>query len=321
MRQSTLASQGFVKYPMKTRKAQFLEDMDQIIPWSALVELIEPYYPKPQGAGRRPIGIERMLRIYFLQHWYGLSDPAVEEALYDIEVMRKFVSIDLGRERVVDETTICKFRHLLESEALAAQIFEQVNRYLGEQGRQIRQGTIVDATIIDAPSSTRNRKQSRDPEMHHTRKGNQWYFGMKAHLGVDSETKLIHSVVATPANRHDSQVIGELLHGNETQVWGDSAYTGQGEVIREKAPKALDLTNEKGTRGRALSEAQRASNRDKSRTRSRVEHVIGVMKNRFGFDKVRYKGLSKNTHHLYVSAALVNLAISRAYLVARCSKI
>ena len=306
---------------MKTRKAQFLEDMDQILPWSALVELIEPYYPKPQGAGRRPIGIERMLRIYFLQHWYGLSDPAVEEALYDMEVMRKFVSIDLGRERVVDETTICKFRHLLESEALAAQIFEQVNRYLGEQGRQIKQGTIVDATIIEAPSSTRNRKQSRDPEMHQTRKGNPWYFGMKAHLGVNSETKLIHSVVATPANRHDSQVTGELLHGNETQVWGDSAYTGQGEVIREIAPEALDLTNEKGTRGRALSEAQRTSIRDKSRTRSRVEHVIGVMKNRFEFDKVRYKGLSKNTHHLYVSAALVNLAVSRAYLVARCSKL
>ena len=194
MRQSTLASQGFVKYPMKTRKAQFLEDMDQIIPWSALVELIEPCYPKPQGAGRRPIGMERMLRIYFLQHWYSLSDPAVEEALYDMEVMRKFVGIDLGRERVVDETTICKFRHLLEGEALAAQIFEQINRYLGEQGRQIKQGTIVDATIIEAPGSTRNRKQSRDPEMHHTRKGNQWYFGMKAHLGVDSETKLIHSV-------------------------------------------------------------------------------------------------------------------------------
>ena len=218
MRQPTLDSQGFVKYPMKTRKAQFLEDMDQIIPWSALVELIEPYYPKPQGAGRRPIGMERMLRIYFLQHWYGLSDPAVEEALYDIEVMRKFVSIDLGRERVVDETTICKFRHLLESEALAMQLFEQVNHYLGEQGCQIKQGTIVDATIIEAPGSTRNRKQSRDSEMHHTRKGNQWYFGMKAHFGVDSETKLIHSVVATPANRHDSQVIGEWLHGNEQQV-------------------------------------------------------------------------------------------------------
>ena len=317
MRQPTLASQGFEKYRMKTRKQQFLDEMEQVVPWQELVALIQPHYPAPQGAGRRPVGIERMLRIYFLQHWYGLSDPAVEEALYDVPAMREFAGIDLGRERAPDETTVCKFRHLLEAHGLCGKIFESVNAYLSRHGRQVKRGTIVDATIIRAPSSTKNQSKSRDPEMHSTRKGNQWHFGMKAHVGVDSDTKLIHSVEATAANVHDSQVIGKLLHGGETRVWGDSAYTGHTEVIQACAPIAEDLTNKKGSRNAKLSDVERANNRRKSKVRARVEHVFGVMKGQFGFRKVRYKGLSKNMSHLQVSCALVNLALSRNHLLAQ----
>ena len=238
MKQQTLAGGSFEKYRKKTRKEQFLEEMETIIPWQQLTKAIEPFYPNPQGAGRRPIGIERMLRIHFLQHWFNLSDPAVEESLYDSRAMRNFVGIDLGREPTPDETTICKFRQLMEKHNLGDQLFHLVNDYLKENGMQVSRGTIVDASIITAPGSTKNREKQRDPEMKATRKGNQWYFGMKAHIGVDSRTKLIHSVVATAANVHGSQVIDDLLHGDETRLWGDSAYTGQQDVIVEAAPKA-----------------------------------------------------------------------------------
>src|ERR1019366_7013699 len=181
----------------KTRRALFLDEMEQVVPWSKLCGLIEPYYPKA-GNGRQPVGVERMLRIYFLQQWFNLSDPAVEEALYDSAVMRSFVGIDLGNEPVPDETTVCKVRHLLEENRLGGQMLEAVNLHLQSKGVRIATGTIVDATIIHAPTSTKNRKQKRDPEMHQTKKGNQWYFGMKAHVGVDSKTKLIHSALATP---------------------------------------------------------------------------------------------------------------------------
>jgi len=185
MRQQTLADEGFERYRKPTRRDQFLDEMEQIIPWQGLCEVIEPFYPKPEGAGRPPVGLERMLRIHFLQHWFNLSDPAVEEALYDSRAMRRFVGIDLGREPAPDETTVCKFRHLLESHHLGDQLFVLIRQYLQENGIKISTGTIVDATIIDAPSSTKNREGKRDPEMHQTRKGNQWYFGMKAHIGVD----------------------------------------------------------------------------------------------------------------------------------------
>ena len=198
MRQTTLSDAGFDKYRKQTRKERFLDDMEKIIPWAELAEAIEPFYPKPKGAGRRPIGVERMLRIHFLQHWFNLSDPAAEEALYDSRAMRRFVGIDLGREPAPDETTVCKFRHLMERHNLGDRLFGLVNEYLRENGLKVNRGTIVDASIIDAPSSTKNRKKERDPEMHQTRKGRQWYFGMKAHIGVDSRSKLIHSVVATP---------------------------------------------------------------------------------------------------------------------------
>ena len=320
MNQKSLTD-GFEKYRKKTRKEQFLDEMEAIIPWTGLVDAIEPYYPNPQGAGRRPIGIERMLRIHFLQHWFNLSDPAAEEALYDSRAMRQFVGIDLGEEPVPDETTICKFRHLMERHNLGDQLFHLVNQYLQENGLRVNRGTIVDASIINAPSSTKNKQKQRDPEMHQTKKGNQWYFGMKAHIGIDSQSKLIHHVVATAANVHDSTVLGELLHGEERRVWGDSAYAGKGDVITESAPMARDFTQRKGSRYRSLSEAERARNRTKSRVRARVEHVFGVMKGRFGFTKVRYKGLAKNAHHLFTSCALVNLVIAKKPLLRRRSRL
>jgi IS5 family transposase len=204
--------------------------------------VIDPVYPKA-GNGRPPIGVERMLRIYFLQQWFNLSDPAVEEALYDSRAMHGFVGIDLGREPVPDETTVCRFRHLLEVNDLGRRLFDEVQRHLAAKGLKVATGTIVDATIINAPSSTKNVNKARDPEMHQTKKGNQWYFGMKAHLGVDSRSKLIHAVAATPANTADSTVLPDLLHGQETRVWGDQAYRGQRAVIRQHAPKAQDFTN------------------------------------------------------------------------------
>ncbi len=267
--QTTFAEAGFEAYYKPTRREHFLNDMDHVVPWTELCVLIEPYYPRNDGAGRPTVGLERMLRIYFLQNWFNLSDPAVEEALYDSRAMRAFVGIDLGREGAPDETTVCKFRHLLEAHALGEQIFALVSAHLAASGLSVSRGTIVDATIINAPSSTKNQAQTRDPAMASTHKGNQWYFGMKAHLGVDSKTKLIHAVVATPASVHDSQVLPDLLHGAETRVWGDSAYTGQTEAIRQAAPRAQDFTHEKGTRGHPLTPEQKTKNKNKSKALGR----------------------------------------------------
>jgi IS5 family transposase len=238
MLQQTLAEVTFEQYRKSTRRERFLDEMNRVVLWADLVAAIEPVYPKAEGPGRPPVGVERMLRLQCLQQWFNLSDPAVEEALYDSRAMRQFVGIDLGREPVPDETTICKFRHLLEAHQLGQQLFARIGAYLATQGMKVNRGTIVDATIISAPSSTKNHTKERDPEMHQTKKGNQWYFGMKAHIGVDSRTKLIHSVAATAANVHDSQVLPELLHGQETRVWGDAAYSGQREIIRQQAPRA-----------------------------------------------------------------------------------
>jgi len=314
MKQKTLATFGFDKYTKTTRRAAFLSEMDRVVPWGELCALIEPVYPKP-GNGRPPVGLERMLRIYFLQHWFNLSDPAVEEALYDSNAMRAFVGIDLGREPVPDETTVCKFRHLLERHELGRTLFEQVARHLQAQGLKVAGGTIVDATIISAPSSTKNQAGERDPEMKQTRKGNQWYFGMKAHIGVDSKTKLIHSVAATPANVHDSQALAHLLHGAETRVWGDSAYVGQTELIRRVAPHARDFTQARASRHKALSEEDRATNRNKSKVRAKVEHPFLVIKRLFGFTKVCYRGMAKNANRLFVVCALANLFLVRRTLL------
>jgi transposase, IS5 family len=305
---------GFERYAKKTRRARFLEEMEEVVPWQELCALVEPHYPRA-GNGRPPVGVERMLRVYFLQQWFNLSDPGVEEALYDSVVMREFVGIDLGREPAPDETTVCKFRHLLEEDDLGRQMLEVVNRHLQQQGVRITRGTIVDATIIAAPSSTKNASGERDPEMHQTRKGNAWHFGMKAHLGVDSKSKLIHSVVATAANVADATVLPQLLHGAETRVWGDRGYQGQTEVIQARAPAARDCTQRRWRYKYHRDQVEREKNRIKSKVRSRVEHVFGVLKLKFGFVKLRYRGLKKNANRLLATCALVNLFIVRRKLL------
>ncbi len=247
-----------------------------------------------------------------------MSDPKAEDCLYNSEAMRKFVGIDLGVEASPDETTIGKFRHLIEDNGIGKKIYAAVNAYLQQQGIKIGNGTIVDATIITAPSSTKNHDKERDPEMHQTKKGNQWYFGMKGHIGVDSKEKIIHSVDVTSANVHDSEIIAGLLHGNETRVWGDSAYQGQKDVIRKIAPKAKDMTNKRGVRYKTLTEIDLSRNRTKSKVRSRVEHPFLVIKKIFGFFHVRYRGLPKNRSRFEVVCGLSNLYMKRHTLMRRC---
>jgi IS5 family transposase len=314
MRQLTLASVNFDKHGKLTRRAAFLAEMDKVVPWRELCALVEPFYPKA-GHGRPPIGLERMLRLHLLQHWFNLSDPAAEEALYESLSMRRFVGIDLGREAVPDETTILNFRHLLERHNLGKALFDRVNDYLASRGLKVTGGTIVDATIIAAASSTKNEAQARDPEMHQTRKGQQWYFGMKLHIGVDSKSKLIHSMETTAANVPDAKVLGELLHGGETRVYGDQAYRGQRAVICARAPNAKDFTNRRYRHRGVVDEVERGKNRTKSAVRAKVEHPFRVIKQVFGFVKVRYRGLAKNRHRLWVSCGLANLFMVRHRLL------
>jgi IS5 family transposase len=314
MRQLTLATANFDKHSKPTRRAAFLAEMERVVPWRELCAVVEPFYPKP-GNGRPPVGLERMLRLHLLQHWFNLSDPAAEEALYESVSMRQFVGVDLGREPVPDETTILNFRHILERHGLGKALFERVNQHLASRGLKVAGGTIVDATIIAAPSSTKNAAKARDPEMHQTRKGQQWYFGMKLHIGVDSKTKLIHSMTTTAANVHDAKVLGDLLHGEERRVYGDQAYRGQKTVIREHAPNAKDFTNQRYRHCGVVDEVERAKNRTKSGVRAKVEHPFRVLKGMFGFVKVRYRGLVKNTERLWVSSGLVNLFMVRHRLL------
>lgn len=314
MDQLTFATGTFEPYRKPTRREKFLAEMDRAVPWKELCAVIEPVYPKA-GNGRPPIGLERMLRIYFLQHWFNLSDPGAEEALYDSRAMREFVGIDLGKESVPDETTICKFRHSLERHQLGNKLFKEVGKFLQENGFKIANGTIVDATIIHAPSSTKNKDNARDPDAHQTKKGNQWYFGMKLHIGVDSKTKLIHSVAVTAANVHDSQLLPDLLHGDETRVWGDSAYAGQKDTMKTVAPSARDFTQKKAARNRPLSDREQSRNRTKSSVRAKVEHVFGVIKRVFGYTKTRYRGLDKNAHAMFITSALANIFMARRQLL------
>ena len=316
MHQQTFAEVTFEQYRKPTRRERFLDEMNRVVPWADLVAAIEPVYPKAEGPGRPPVGVERMLRLQCLQQWFNLSDPAVEETLYDSRAMRQFVGIDLGHEPVPDETTICKFRHLLEAHQLGEQLFARIGEHLAKHGLPVNHGTIVDATIISAPSSTKNRTKERDPEMHQTKKGNQWYFGMTAHIGVDRRTKLIHSVAATAANVPDSQVLPQLLHGQETRVGGDAAYSGQRDVMLRHAPRAQSFVQAKAHRHRPLSETERARNRTKAKVRAKVEHAFLVIKRIFGWAKVRYRGLAKNTHWLFISCGLANLYVARRRLVA-----
>jgi len=285
---------GFERYRKATRRDEFLATMEAVVPWSALCAVIAPHYPEGIG-GRPPIGLERMLRIHFLQHWFNLADVACEEALYDSASLRRFAGIDLGAEPVPDATTMLKFRRLINEHKLG-------------------EGAVC---LIGAPSSTKNADHARDPEMHQTRKGRQWYFGMKLHIGVDSQSGLAHSAVVTAANVHDKHPLPDLLHGNEARVYGDSAYASQQELIASKAPRAKDFTNERvRNRHGAVDEVKRKKNRNKSRVRARVEHVFGVVKRLWGFAKVRYRGLAKNTAQLVTLFALGNLWMARKQLIA-----
>ena len=320
MKQQTLAmaadQSGYEHYRKPTRRDEFLATMEAIVPWAALCEVIEPHYPKA-GNGRPPIGLERMLRIHFIQHWFNLADLACEEALYDSASLRRFVGIDLGREPVPDATTMLKFRRLLNDNKLGEALFAKVGQQLQARGFKLNTGTIVDATIIGAPSSTKNADKARDPEMHQTRKGQQWYFGMKLHIGVDSQSGLTHSAVVTPANVHDKHPLPDLLHGQERRVYGDSAYASQKKLIEGKAPKAKDFTNQRTRRNGVVDETLKAKNRNKSRIRSRVEHVFGVVKRLWGFGKVRYRGLAKNATRAFTALALANIYLSRQRLMAQ----
>ncbi|KHF24690.1 transposase [Solemya velum gill symbiont] len=297
----------------QTRREKFLSEMDLVTP----CQLIEPFYPKAGRPGRPPIGLEKMLRIYFLQQWYSLSDPAAEEALYDMESMRQFVWIVLHEEPIPDETTILKFRRLLEEHHLTEALFAEVRCFLDEKGLFLKQGTIVDATMIAAPPSTKNKKRKRDAEMSQTRKANQWYFGMKSHIGVDADSGLIHSIEATTAKTHDSKVIDQLLHGDEKDVHGDKAYASNERHLLNSTPgKRIWCMPFKKQRGQDLPEWQREINRGLSSLRAKVEHPFRVIKCQFGYRKVRYKGLEKNARQQQTLFALANLYLARRQLLA-----
>jgi transposase, IS5 family len=315
MKQMSLFVSGFRGKPSKvTKREKFLSEMDQVIPWSRLIDVIKPHYPEA-GNGRPPMGLQKMLRIYFLQQWYNLSDPAMEEALYDSETMRRFVGIENGQDTIPDESTVCLFRHLLEEHRLPDRIFAEVKALLTERGLMMHQGSIVDATIINAPSSTKNQKKERDPEMHQTKKGNQWYFGMKAHTGVDKDSGLVHTVGISAANLHDSQAMNELLHGQETALWGDSAYQSKERQQTAEENGLAWHVNVKASRHRALTEKERQQNRERSRARAIVEHPYRIVKVLWGHVKVRYKGLLKNALQFFTLFALANVYLVRKKLL------
>ena len=310
----------------RTRREVFLAEMDQVVPWPALLKLIEPHYPKLGRPGRQPYPLETMLRVHFLQQWYALSDPGMEEALYDTPVMRRFAGLG-GLDTVPDETTILNFRRLLETHDLARQMLEQVNTFLSRKGLSLRGGTIVDATIIAAPSSTKNGDGRRDPEMHQTRKGNQWYFGVKAHIGVDDESGLVHHVECTAANASDVTVAHRLLHGQEETVCGDSGYTGldkredmqgKGDLGYLIAAKPSVLKQIKRKSGQKLA---RELEHAKASLRAKVEHPFRVIKRQFGYTKVRYRGLVKNTAQVLTLFALSNLWMVRRPLLITVGKL
>jgi IS5 family transposase len=309
--QQTFAAQGsFEKFGRKSKRELFLEQMNQVVPWAELLALVEPHYPKA-GNGRQPVGLPLMLRTYFLQQWFGLSDPGMEEAFYESAVLRRFAGVDLGIAAAPDETTILRFRHMLEEHDLCGEMLMTVNLYLESRGIRISTGTIVDATIIHAPSSTKNSSGKRDPEMHQTRKGRQWYFGLKAHIGVDSKETVVHSVVTSAASVADKHMLPDLLHGDERKVWGDGAYQGQAEAIHAVAAKAQDMTSRRIRYKNYVDEEAQRKNTTKARVRAKVEHPFRILKRIFGFTKVRYRGICKNHQWLCAAFALVNLYLHR----------
>lgn len=304
-----------------TRRDKFLAEMNQVVPWARLVELVRPHYPSGKR-GRPPMGIEKMLRVYFLQQWYGLADEALEDTIYDSQAMRTFAGIDLGQGGVPDATTLLNFRHLLEEHALTRRILEEVNAHLTERGLIMREGTLVDASIISAPSSTKNKSGERDPEMHQTKKGNQWFFGMKAHIGADAASGLVHSVTGTAANVSDISQTHELLHGEEKVVHADAGYLGvekRPEIIARHGGVEWRVARRRGK----IKEMPESWVKDltlgyeklKARVRALVEHPFHIVKNLFKHRKARYRGIRKNTAQLEVLFALANLVIARKRLL------
>ncbi len=304
-----------------TRRDRFLGEINTVTPWSALVAEIEPFYPKGEGRGRPPIGVERMLRMYIAQQCFGLSDEGIEDAIYDSQAIRAFVGIDLSRESAPDATTLLKFRRLLEEHKLTERIFAAINTLLAVKGLILKEGTVVDATIIAAPSSTKNQNGGRDPEMRQTKKGNQWHFGMKAHIGVDAESGLTHTLVTTPANIADITQAQQLLHGEETVAFGDAGYQG---VDKQEENQGSEVTWEvtmrpgkrKALPNTAIGRLKEQVEQLKASVRAKVEHPFHIVKNLFGMKKVRYRGLAKNTVQLFALFGLANLLIAKRRLFA-----
>lgn len=323
--QMSFAEAEYAKKKKQTRREVFLLQMEQVVPWSRLMAVIEPYYPKSGRRGRPPIGLERMLRMYFVQQWYGLSDEGVEDAIYDSQALRGFIGIDLSRESVPDSTTLMGFRHLLEAHDLTVKMLAQINALLKERGLLMSHGTLVDASLISAPSSTKNKWRKRDPEMHSTRKGNQYYFGAKVHIGVDTESGLVHTVVTTAANVSDVSQVVNLLHGEEEEVGADAGYVGvtkREEIQEAQACRAQEIkwriakrrnTIKKMAEGWHKNLAQ-AYEKLKAKIRARVEHPFHVVKNIFKYKKTRYRGIAKNNAQLHMLFGLSNLYQSRAAL-------
>ncbi|ELM8237799.1 IS5 family transposase [Escherichia coli] len=324
MKQMTFADAEYAGKGKQTRKELFLIEMGQVVPWKGLIALIEPHYPKGEG-GRPAYPLMAMLRIHLMQNWFGYSDPAMEEALYETTILRQLAGLSM--ERIPDETTILNFRRLLEKHELAAGILCVINGYLGDRGLSLRLGTIVDATLIHAPSSSKNQDGKRDPEMHQTKKGNQYYFGMKAHIGVDDESGLVHSVVGTAATVADVTQVDKLLHGDENVVCADAGYTGvekrsehaDREVIwqvaaRRSTYKMLDKRS-------ALYKAKRKIEKAKAQVRAKVEPPFRVIKRQFDYTKVRFRGLVRNTAQLVTLFALSNLWMARRHLLASAGEV
>jgi len=312
MKQTTFASAGWTVKTKTTRRGQFLAEMEAVIPWQRFIARIEPHFPKGEN-GRPPHPLAGMLRIYFMQQWFNLSDPAMEDALYDSESMRRFVAIDPGADVVPDESTILRFRHLLEEHQLTQRMFQEVRALLEERQLLLKSGTIVDATIIAAPPSTKNAAQSRDPEMKQVLKGSQWHFGMKVHVGTDRQG-FVHSLVTGPASQHDITRLDELLHGEERDLFGDQAYWSEDHRRHCQHAGMRYRVNRRASPGHSLTKRQREINRRRSTTRARGEHAFHVVKTLWGFAKVRYRGLKKNTVRAFAAFALANLYLARRTL-------
>ena len=315
MKQTTFASLVWNAKGKTARREQFLGEMNAVIPWARLTALIEPHYPKA-GNGRQPMPLERMLRVYFMQQWFKLSDPQAEDALYDIEPMRRFAGVELAEDSVPDESTILRFRHLLEENKFTAAIFAEVRLLLEEKKLLLKSGTIVDATIVSAPSSTKNAAQERDPEMHQTKKNKQWYFGMKVHVGT-SKQGLVHSLTTGPAHEADITRLDDLLHGEEDELYGDQAYWSEDHRQHCQHAGIRYRVNRRAKPHQQLSAQQKVINRSRSRRRARGEFAFHVVKRLWGFAKVRYRGLYKNTVRALALFALANLYLVRRRLLPR----